>query len=185
MLTRLVIGTSRTVGSAKKFVRITSGFGGGEFTKMLRKVCTCQKLKFSFLLLEYCKNQLFCLCRLPAVLLLRQSLLRLLILRQWPIVCNSGAFRNPNAVRDCPFNLKGAWFLSWSRKFFSYAALLFLKLFSATQQNIFYKRKYYFMVTVEVLRVGVMIVGVISVGVLSVGVMTLSYFFNQRYNIMW
>jgi hypothetical protein len=28
--TRLVIGTSRTVGSAKKFVRITSGFGGGE-----------------------------------------------------------------------------------------------------------------------------------------------------------
>jgi hypothetical protein len=30
--TRLVIGTSRTIGSAKKFVRITSGFGGGEFT---------------------------------------------------------------------------------------------------------------------------------------------------------
>jgi hypothetical protein len=27
--TRLVIGRSRTVGSAKKFVRITSGFGGG------------------------------------------------------------------------------------------------------------------------------------------------------------
>ena len=52
---RLVIGTSRTVGSAKKFVRITSGFGGGEFTNTLRKVCTCQKLKFSFLLLEYCK----------------------------------------------------------------------------------------------------------------------------------
>ena len=52
---RLVIGTSRTVGSAKKFVRITSGFGGGEFTKTLRKVCTCQILKFSFLLLEYCK----------------------------------------------------------------------------------------------------------------------------------
>jgi hypothetical protein len=52
------IGTSRTVGSAKKFVRITSGFGGGEFTKTLRKVrkvCTCQKFKFSFLLLEYCK----------------------------------------------------------------------------------------------------------------------------------
>jgi hypothetical protein len=33
--TRLVICTSRTVGSAKKFVRITSGFGGGEFTKTL------------------------------------------------------------------------------------------------------------------------------------------------------
>jgi hypothetical protein len=53
--TRLVIGTSRTVGSAKKFVMITSGFGGGEFMKTFRKVCTCQKLKFSFLLLEYCK----------------------------------------------------------------------------------------------------------------------------------
>ena len=52
-------------------------------------------------------------------------------------LCNSGAFNNPNAVRDCPF--KGAWFLSRSRKFFSYAALLFLKLFSAAQQNIFYK----------------------------------------------
>jgi hypothetical protein len=48
-------GNSRTVGSAKKFVRITSGVGGGEFTKKLRKVCTCQKLKFSYLLLEYCK----------------------------------------------------------------------------------------------------------------------------------
>ena len=48
-ISRLVIGTSRTVGSAKKFVRIISGFGGGEFTKTLRKVCTCQKLKFSFL----------------------------------------------------------------------------------------------------------------------------------------
>jgi hypothetical protein len=44
VLTRLVIGTSRTVGSAKKFVRITSGFDGGEFMKTLRKVCTCQKL---------------------------------------------------------------------------------------------------------------------------------------------
>ena len=60
-------------------------------------------------------------------------------------LCNSGAFSNPNAVRDCPFNFKGAWFLSRSRKFFSYVALLFLKLFSAAQQNIFYKRKYYFM----------------------------------------
>ena len=60
-ITRLVIGTSRTVGSAKKFVRITSGFGGGEFTKTLRKVCTCQKLKFAFLLLEYCKMSYLCL----------------------------------------------------------------------------------------------------------------------------
>ena len=53
--TRLVIGTSRTVGCAKKFVRITSGFGGGDFTKTLRKVCPCQQLIFAFLLLEYCK----------------------------------------------------------------------------------------------------------------------------------
>ena len=53
--TRLVIGTSRTIGSAKKYVRVTSGFGGGEFTKTLRQVCTCQKLKFAFLLLEYCE----------------------------------------------------------------------------------------------------------------------------------
>ena len=36
-------------------MRITSGFGGEEFTKMLRKVCTCQKFKFAFLLLEYYK----------------------------------------------------------------------------------------------------------------------------------
>jgi hypothetical protein len=52
---RLVIRTSRTVGSAKKFMRITSSFAGGEFTKTLHKVCTCQKLKFAFLLLDYCK----------------------------------------------------------------------------------------------------------------------------------
>ena len=58
-IARLVIGTSRIVGSAKKFVRITSGFGGGEFTKTLRKVCTCQQLKFSILLLEYCKIREF------------------------------------------------------------------------------------------------------------------------------
>jgi hypothetical protein len=52
-------------------------------------------------------------------------------------LCNSGAFNNPNAVQDCLFNLKEeAWFLSRSRKFFSYAAQLFLKLFSAAQQNI-------------------------------------------------
>ena len=55
LISRLVIGTSRTVGSAKKLVRITSGFRGGDFTKTLRKICTCQKLKFSLLLLEYCK----------------------------------------------------------------------------------------------------------------------------------
>ena len=99
MKTRLVIRTSRTVGSAKKFVKITSSFGGGRFARYvhvknwnllfywalpfsrlviphkqnsrfckeiradnfrflwrtLRKVCTCQKLKFVFLVLEYSK----------------------------------------------------------------------------------------------------------------------------------
>jgi hypothetical protein len=45
-------------------------------------------------------------------------------------LCNSGAFRNPNAARDCPpFNLKGAWFLSRSQNFFSHAALLFIFVF--------------------------------------------------------
>ena len=50
---RLVIGTSRIVRSAKNFVRITSSFGGGEFMKTLRKVCTCQKY-WNFLF--YCSN---------------------------------------------------------------------------------------------------------------------------------
>ena len=59
-------------------------------------------------------------------------------------LCNSGAFSNPNAVWDCPFNLKGAWFLSWSQKFFSYSTLLFLKLFSTAQQNIFLQKKILF-----------------------------------------
>ena len=54
-LSRLVIGTGGAVGSAKKFVRMASGFGGGEFTRTLRGVCACQKLKFSFLLLECCR----------------------------------------------------------------------------------------------------------------------------------
>ena len=62
VLSRLVIGTSRTVGSAKKFVRITSGFGGGGFTKTLRKVCTCQKLKFSFFTARILQNQRMLCC---------------------------------------------------------------------------------------------------------------------------
>ena len=52
-------------------------------------------------------------------LLLRQSLLRLLILRQWPIVFAILALL---AIQmqygTAQFNLKGAWFLSRSRKFF-------------------------------------------------------------------
>ena len=50
-----MIGTSGTVGSAGRFVRMTSGFGGGEFTGALCKVCTCQGLEFAFLLLECCR----------------------------------------------------------------------------------------------------------------------------------
>ena len=52
---RLVVGASGTVGSAEKFVGVASGFGGGEFTRVLRKVCACQELKFVFLLLECCR----------------------------------------------------------------------------------------------------------------------------------
>jgi hypothetical protein len=41
--------------------------------------------------------------------------------------------------------LKGHGFYPGVGSFFSHAALLFLKLFSAAQQNIVYKRKYHFM----------------------------------------
>jgi hypothetical protein len=41
--------------SVREFITRQTCKIGGEFTKTLRKVCTCQKLKFSFLLLEYCK----------------------------------------------------------------------------------------------------------------------------------
>ena len=51
-LARLVIGTSRTIGSAKKFMRITSGFGGGEFTKTLRRYVHVKNWNFLF----YCSN---------------------------------------------------------------------------------------------------------------------------------
>ena len=57
-LTRLVIGTSRTVGSAKKFVRITSGFGGGEFT--LRELSSTKTGRYVHIknwnFLFYCSN---------------------------------------------------------------------------------------------------------------------------------
>ena len=57
ILARLVIGTSRTVGSAKKFVRITSGFGGGEFTKTLRKVWHVKNLNFLFYYSNIAKSE--------------------------------------------------------------------------------------------------------------------------------
>ena len=44
-------------------------------------------------------------------------------------LCNSGAFSNPNAVRNYPFNLKGAWFLSRSRKFFFICSAIVFKAF--------------------------------------------------------
>jgi hypothetical protein len=47
---------SEPISSSRKTRKLTvCRFGGGEFTKTLRKVCTCQKLKFAFLLLEYWK----------------------------------------------------------------------------------------------------------------------------------
>jgi hypothetical protein len=61
---QLVIGTSRTVGSAKKFVRITSGFGGGEFTKTLRKVpCMyMSKIEIFFFTARILQNQRMLCC---------------------------------------------------------------------------------------------------------------------------
>ena len=77
-------------------------------------------------------------------LLLRQSLLRLLILRVTDSLCNSGAFNNPNAVRDCPFNLKEeAWFLSQSRMFFCMKAIVF-KAFQHGPTKYFLQKKILF-----------------------------------------
>ena len=76
----------------------------------------------------------------------RHLLLRLLILRQWPIVFAILALL---AIQmqygTAHLTWKGHGFYPGVGSFFSYAALLFLKIFSAAQQNIFYKRKYYFM----------------------------------------
>jgi hypothetical protein len=61
--TRLVIGTSRTVGSAKKFVRITSGFGGAEFKKTLRKVCMyMSKIEIFFITARILQKQRMLCC---------------------------------------------------------------------------------------------------------------------------
>jgi hypothetical protein len=50
--TRLVIGTSRTVGSAKKFVRITSGFGGGGVPEVASQGMYMSKIEICFFSLE-------------------------------------------------------------------------------------------------------------------------------------
>jgi hypothetical protein len=57
---------------------------------------------------------------------------------------NSGAFSNPNAVQDCPFNLKGAWFLSWSRKFFFVCSAIVLKAFQRGPTKYFLQKKILF-----------------------------------------
>ena len=78
--------------------------------------------------------------------ILRQSLLRLLILRQWPIVFAILALLTIQMQY-------GTAHLTWKKRhgfypgvgsFFSHAALLFLKLFSAAQQNIFLQKKILF-----------------------------------------
>jgi hypothetical protein len=59
-------------------------------------------------------------------------------------LCNSGAFSNPNAVRDCPFNLKGAWFLSRSRKFFFVCSTIVFKAFQRGPTKYFLQNKILF-----------------------------------------
>ena len=55
-------------------------------------------------------------------------------------LCNSGTFSNPNAVRDCPFNLKGAWFLSRSRKFFFACSAIVFKAFQCGPTKYFFTK---------------------------------------------
>jgi hypothetical protein len=59
-------------------------------------------------------------------------------------LCNSGAFSNPNAVRDCPFKLKGAWFLSRSRKFFFVCSAIVFKAFQRGPTKYFLQKKILF-----------------------------------------
>ena len=135
----------------------TSGTASGHPSRAL--MITPSEVRTSDLLAMF----LYCVLRLPVVSLnfsvlncyggffgimslLRQSLLRLLILRQRPIVF---AILTLLAIQmqygTAHLTWKGHGFYPRVGSFFSYAALLFLKLFSAAHQNIFYKRKYYFM----------------------------------------
>ena len=59
-------------------------------------------------------------------------------------LCNSGAFSNPNAVRDCPFNLKGAWFFSRSQKFFPVCSVIVFKAFQRGPTKYFLQKKILF-----------------------------------------
>ena len=64
-------------------------------------------------------------------------------------LCNSGTFSNPNAVRDCPFNLKGAWFLSRSRKFFFACSAIVFKAFQCGPTKYFLQKKILFHVDLK------------------------------------
>ena len=59
---RLVIGTSRTVGSAKKFVSITSGFGGGEFKKDASQGMYMSKIEILSFTARILQNQRMLCC---------------------------------------------------------------------------------------------------------------------------
>ena len=63
-ITRLVIGTSRTVGSAKKFVRIISGFGGGEHEDTSQGLCfkNMSKIEICFFTARILQNQRMLCC---------------------------------------------------------------------------------------------------------------------------
>jgi hypothetical protein len=65
---------------------------------------------------------------------------------QWALdrnKCSDGKLRTYVKIKTV-YGRKNYLSLMFIPEFFSYVALLFLKLFSAAQQNIFYKRKYYF-----------------------------------------
>ena len=53
---------SRTVGSAKKFVRITSGFGGGEFTKDASQGMYMSKIEICFFTARILQNERMLCC---------------------------------------------------------------------------------------------------------------------------
>ena len=59
-------------------------------------------------------------------------------------LCNSGAFSNPNAVRDCPFNLKRAWFFIPESEVFSVCSAIFFKAFQRGPTKYFLQKKILF-----------------------------------------
>ena len=59
-------------------------------------------------------------------------------------LCNSGAFSNPNAVRDCPFNLKGAWFFIPESEVFFVCSTIVFKAFQRGLTKYFLQKKILF-----------------------------------------